>query len=127
MTARRGLSLLEAAAATLLLSVAVAGVLSSIAVSLSSARAVRDHERALGLARSAMEEVLATDPLPLGTTLRGSLGEWAEWEAVAQLDHRFQAGAHGTQLARIQLRVRWRSDGRRHSMALESHRRLAAR
>ncbi len=127
MTARRGLSLLEAAAATLLLSVAVAGVLSSIAVSLSSARAVRDHERALELARTVMEELLATDPLPLGTTLRGSLGKWAEWEAVAQPDHSFKAGANGTKLARVQLQVRWRSDGRRHSMALESHRRLPVR
>lgn len=116
MTGRNGFTLLEAAVATLLMGMAIAGTLASIAQSLAAFRTARQHDTAAAVASSAMNGVLAMDTIPLRTPILGTSGEGFQWQAEAEPDA-------GGDLLRIRLKIRWVSEGTPRKMALETVRR----
>ncbi len=127
MTGHRGFSLLEMAVATLLLSVAAAGLLGAIGESLAAARSARDREAAIELSRTAMNEILTTRPLPLGEQARVSSDGQSGWVASVRLDDRFRADARGRRLLHIRLEVWWLAEGELKTTALETYRRSEGR
>ena len=68
---RRGFTLLEVMVATLIMGIAVVGLMSGISQSLRNADRVIDYDRAALLARSKMDELLLNYQLPKGTVISG--------------------------------------------------------
>lgn len=135
MTAnRRGFTLLEVLVATLLMGVAVVGLLGALRASLSNASRMVESERATALARRQMDELLLRRDLPKGVPLEGLFspeetgGIEAGWRAVVRPFEGMvvQPGAvppPGTRiLDRIELEVWWRSGGARRSFTLAAYR-----
>lgn len=135
MTAnRRGFTLLEVLVATLLMGVAVVGLLGALRASLSNASRMVESERATALARRQMDELLLRRDLPKGVPLEGMFspeetgGIEAGWRAVVRPFEGMvvQPGAvppPGTRiLDRIELEVWWRSGGARRSFTLAAYR-----
>ncbi len=127
MKGRLGFSLLEMAVATVLLGVAVVGLLGAIGNSLSGIATAREYDWAAMVAKSSMNELLTQQPLPLGEPLRGRLGEEAGWDAVAAPLADYGPDALGRRLVRIHLEVWWNSAGQRKRIGLEGIRRLEVR
>ncbi len=134
MSGRRGFTLLEVLVATLLMAIAVTGLLSALRTSLSNAARLTETERGLTLARRQMDELLATRVLPRGMPFEGVFppettgGVEAGWRAtVAPFEG--QSAAPGQKpspgsrmVERIHLEVWWRQAGRRRSMELDAYR-----
>lgn len=133
MKARRGFTLLEVLVATVLMAIAVTGLLGALRVSLSNAARVTETERAAALARRQMDELLALRVLPKATPLQGLFpsdiagGVPAGWSAVVMP---FESGASpgaipsvgSRMLERIQLEVWWQSPSGRRTLAVEAYR-----
>jgi general secretion pathway protein I len=124
MRRRNGFTLLEVLVATLLMAIAITGLLSSLRGSLSNANRQTETERGIALARRQMEELLARRVLPKGA-LEGRFepattgGVEAGWTAQVQLFD--WAGAPGSPpggvrlLERVRLQVWWmEGSARRH-------------
>ena len=118
---------MEMAIATLLLGLAAAGVLGLIGNSLDAIRSARAHERAAGLARSTLNEILTRNPLPLGQRMQGIHGGRFRWLARVEAVEGFDRDAAGGEFLRVRLELRWDSQGERKTMALEGYRRSGAR
>ncbi len=131
---RRGFTLLEVLVATLLMGVAVAGLLGALRASLGNAARLVESQRAAALARRQMDELLLRRDLPKGEPLEGRFapeetgGVEAGWRAVVMPFEGMAAtpGAvppTGTRiLDRIELEVWWRSGGARRSFTLTGYR-----
>ena len=65
-----GFTLLEALVATLIMAIAVVGLLSAISTSLGNAARLTEHDRISSLSERKMEDLLAA-PMPLGQPLSG--------------------------------------------------------
>lgn len=133
MSGRRGFTLLEVLVATLLMAIAVTGLLSALRTSLSNAARLTDTERGLALARRQMDELLATRVLPRGMPFEGVFppestgGIQAGWRAlVAPLEGQAMPGQKpppGSRMVeRIHLEVWWNQGSQRRSMALDAYR-----
>jgi general secretion pathway protein I len=130
----RGFTLLEVLVATLLMGVAVVGLLGALRASLSNASRMVESERATALARRQMDELLLRRDLPKGVPLEGMFspeetgGIEAGWRAVVRPFEGMTIlpGAvppPGTRiLDRIELEVWWRSGGARRSFTLAAYR-----
>ena len=123
MTRPNGFSLLEMAFATLLLGMAVSGLVALTADSLRAVRSAREYGRAAEAARNSMNDILVRSPLPVGRELRGTQDGLYSWTVVAEPAEGIgdQGGAEG--LLRIRMRLWWESGGERRTMALEAYRR----
>jgi general secretion pathway protein I len=127
---QRGFTLLELLVATLIMGIAVVGVLSAIATSMRSAARLTDYDRAVMLARSKLDELLLDPQLPRDTVLQGqfdpSLMGGVEGGWRAQLT-RFEmppppAVAGSRALDRLQLEIWWMSNGQRRTFTLAGYR-----
>lgn len=118
---------MEMAIATLLLGLAAAGMLGLIGNSLDAIRIAREHERAAGLAKSTLNEILTRNPLPLGQGMEGTYGGRFRWVARAEAVEGFERDAAGGEFLRVRLEVWWDSQGERKRIALEGYRRSGAR
>lgn len=127
MKERSGFSLLEMAVATVLLGVAVVGLVGAIGNSLSGIATAREYDWAAIVAKSTMNELLSQEPLPLGEPLRGRLGDDAGWKASAAPLVGFGTDARGRRLVRVYLEVWWDSDGHRKQIGVEGIRRVVVR
>ena len=84
---RRGFTLLEVLVATLIMSIAVVGLLSALSTSLINAARLTDNDRAALLARRQMDELLIAPKLPRNMVLEGMFdpsltsGIQAGWKA----------------------------------------------
>ena len=129
MRAQRGFTLLEMLVATTLMGVAIAGLLSGIAGATRNAARVRDHDRAVQLARLRMNELLVDFRLPRETVVSAPFdpaltgGLEAGWQARLTTFEMPPVVAPG-QLAldRIGLEVWWNSGGKHRSVTLEAFR-----
>ena len=113
----RGFTLLEVLIATVIMAVAIGGLLSAITTSMNNAARLTDRDRAILLARQQMNELLVVKPVPRGAPLQGAWdpavtgGRPCGWNAMVTL---FEAPANpppgSDVLDHVQLEV-WCGDG----------------
>lgn len=131
----RGFTLLEALVATMIMGVAVAGILDALAASSRNAIRLTQADRAVILARTKMDELLANDGLPRKTFLEG---RFAAVQAGA-MDVGWRARVTPVEYApdatidlnwvidRIELEIWWMDGATRRSFSLEGYRRALLR
>jgi general secretion pathway protein I len=127
---RRGFTLLEMMVATLVMGIAVVGLLSSISQSLANASRLTERDRAAVLARSKMDELLLDQRLANGADVEGRFdpaitgGAEAGWRArMSRFEALPQSGPGMPALDRVELEVWWKSGPVRRAITLEGFRR----
>jgi type II secretion system protein I len=127
---RAGFTLLEVLVATVIMGVAVAGLLVGLAQSVKNASRLADYDRAVMLARTEMNDLLLDVNLPFdgsvdgGFTAEQSGGMASGWTAgLKPYDVPPNAGPGTVVLQEIALEVWWEPrSGVRHTMHLASYR-----
>jgi general secretion pathway protein I len=129
MKDQRGFTLLEVMVATLIMGVAVVGLLSGISQSLRNATRVTDYDRAALLARSKMDDLLLNTTLPHNTVIDGTFdpvflgGREGGWRArVTPFELPPGARAGNDMLERIELEIWWKTLAERRAFRLEAYR-----
>jgi len=130
----RGFTLLEVLVATLIMGIAVVGLLSSVTTSMRNAARVTDYDRAALLARAQMDGLLANRRLPWLAVMEGSFdpslagGREAGWRArVTPFEMPLGRGVGASVLERIELEVWWRNRDDRRTFTLDAFRRKILR
>lgn len=125
----RGFTLLEMLVATLIMGIAVVGLLSNISTSLNTAGRLTDHDRAALLARQKMNELLLDTRLPKLTVIQGKFapaslgGLEGGWQAqLSTFEMPPQAVPGTTILERLELEIWWMRGDKRRSLTLEGYR-----
>ena len=127
---RQGFTLLEVLVATVVMAIAIAGVLSALSTSMRNAARLTDYDRSAMLARRKMDELLVDRKLPRFVELQGAWdpaltnGRQSGWRARVQPWEMLPAaGAGMSMLERIVLEVWWMEGERRRTLELEGYRR----
>ncbi len=128
---QRGFTLLEALVATMIMGVAIAGILNALAASSRNVTRLTQADRAVVLARSKMDELLADQGLPRKTFLEGRFAAVqagptdAGWRArVIPVEYAPDATVDfNWVIDRIELEIWWMEGATRHSFSLEGYRR----
>lgn len=130
----RGFTLLEMVVATLIMGIAVVGLLSGISGAARNAARLRDYDRVVQLARERMNELLADPSLPLNMPVEGGFdpastgGLQAGWRARLTSFEMPPAPAPGTlALQQIRLEIWWMAGQERRTLELETLRRQTLR
>jgi len=128
----RGFTLLEVLVATLIMAVAITGLMAAISTSLRNAARLTDYDRAVLFARQKMDELLIAAKLPKLVPFEGSWDESVtggfpiSWRArVTPFEVPPNSGPGGAFLERIQLEIWWMNQNQRRSFTLEGFRRSA--
>ena len=126
-----GFTLLEVLVATAVLGTAVAALFSLLSGALANARRLEAPEQALLLARSQMNELLATQDeasgataLPLDQQVRGRWDDRYRWEAIAKrVPTPEQPGPGETIVVHVVLNTFWKTESgeQEKSMTLETY------
>jgi general secretion pathway protein I len=126
---RAGFTLLEMMVATVIMGIAVVGLLSGISSSMRNAAKLTEHDRAVMLARTKLDELLLDRTIPKRTTIEGRFqaeltgGVEGGWRARLMPFETIPGAGPGTLgLDRMELEVWWMADGRRRTFALEGYR-----
>ncbi len=113
---RRGFTLLEVMVATLIMGIAVAGLLNGLATSTRGAARLAEYDRATILAKSKMDELLANHTIPRNVPLNAMFdpvvtgGVQAGWNAVITPFETAPGGGVGRWVVdRVQLEIWWMS------------------
>src|SRR5215475_2586478 len=113
---RRGFTLLEVLVATLIMGIAVSGLLSGLATTTRNAARLTEYDRATLLAKSKMDELLVDQFLPRKTPLSGMFdpsqtgGLQVGWNAqVFPLEQSPNGGPGKWVVDRIELEIWWMS------------------
>lgn len=132
---QRGFTLLEVLVATAIMGIAVAGVMSGLAMAARNADRLTQYERAAYLARQRMDDLLADQTIQRGATLEGIFtpqqsGVPADqgqvgWTAQIQAYETMSPGTagNGWVVDRVQLQIWWTDGPVRRTFALEGFRR----
>ncbi len=130
----RGFTLLEVMVATVIMGIAVVGLLAGISTSLRNAARLTDYDRAVLLGRAKMDALLADTHLPTMEILQGPFdpalmgGAEAGWRARLAIFESPRAVAPGTPiLERVELEIWWISGPNRRVYTLEAYRRRPLR
>lgn len=126
---RRGFTLLEMLVATLIMGIAVIGLMSEITASMRNATRVTNRDRAALLARSKMDELLADPLFPVDSPVAGKFdpsmtgGVEGGWSARLTRFEMPPNPAPGQQsLDRLALEIWWMAGGERRTFALSGYR-----
>jgi general secretion pathway protein I len=124
MKGERGLTLLEVLIATVIMAIAVVGLLSSLSTSMRNASRVSDYDRATVLARAKMDELLAATRLPKFIIHEGNFDATSGWRARAMpFESTPGAGVGVPVIDRVELEVWWMAGEHRRIFTVEGFRR----
>jgi len=125
----RGFTLLEVMVATLIMGIAVVGLLSGISASMRTADRLTDHDRAALLARAKMDELLLDLRLPKLTPIQGPIdpillaGAQGGWRArLSSFEFPPNPAPGAPLLERLELEVWWMAGEKRRNFTLEAFR-----
>ena len=129
MTGKRGFTLLEMVVATLIMAVAVVGLLTGISGATRNAARLREYDRAVQLARLRMNDLLMDYLMPRNTLVSGTFdpaltgGIESGWRARLENFEMPPAPAAG-QLAldRIELEIWWANGNEHRTFTLDAFR-----
>ena len=125
---KRGFTLLEMIVATLIMGIAVVGMLSGLAGATRNAARLLERDRAVQLARAKMNELIANRDLPGGQILTGAFdprqtGEIeAGWRARISVFEKPPTPQGVFLIDRIELEVWWMSGKERRLFTLDGYR-----
>jgi general secretion pathway protein I len=129
VTGKRGFTLLEMVVATLIMAIAVVGLLSGISGATRNAARLRGYDRAVQLARLRMNDLLMDYTLPRDALVSGAFdpavtgGIESGWRArLANFEMPPSPAAGQLALDRIELEVWWASGTERRTLTLEAYR-----
>ena len=114
MKKNAGFTLLEVLVATLIMGIAVTGLIVGLSQSVRNASRLAAYDRAAALARSQMNELLLSDQLPFNGEFEGRFQgkPAAGWRAVTKpFETQANPGPGSQVLQRIALEVWWQPDG----------------
>ena len=127
---QKGFTLLEVLVATMIMGVAVAGILNALSASSRNVVRLTQADRAVLLARTKMDELLANTELPRKGDLGGRFGPAqagamdAGWRArVTPIESAPEANDYNFVIDRIELEIWWLDGATRRSFSLEGYRR----
>jgi general secretion pathway protein I len=129
-----GFTLLEVLVATLIMGIAVSGILSGLAGAARNAARLTEYDRATILAKGKMDELLIDRALPRNQMIEGAFdpslvtGVQAGWRArVVPFEAPPGAGPGIADIDRVELEVWWMNGETRRSFNLEGFRRNVLR
>ena len=130
MKNQRGFTLLEVLVATLIMGVAITGLLSALSAAARNAAHLTEYERATLLAKSKMDELLVNQTIQRKVPIQGAFdpavtgGQQIQWRAtVTPFEWAPGAGPGMWVLDRIQLEISWVDGHTPHQFTLEGFRR----
>jgi type II secretion system protein I len=127
---RAGFTLLEVLVATVIMGIAVAGLIAGLSQSVHNVSRLNDYDRAAMLARTRMNDLLLDNQLPFTGTVEGTFpedqsgGVKSGWKAALRQAEASQfAGPGSVVLQEIALEVWWQpSTGTRRTIQLATYR-----
>ena len=115
--------------ATVIMAVAMVGLLSGLTGSLRNAARLTDYDRAVQLARLRMNELLIDQRLPRDAVVNGEFdpsqsgGLDAGWRArLSNFERPASPGAGDIAIERVELEIWWMSGGQRRTFTLDAYR-----
>lgn len=130
MRSERGFTLLEVLVATAIMGVAVGGLLNTISGAAHNAARLTQYDRAVLLAKSKMDELLAEPKVQRNVPLAGQFdpsrtgGVACTWQAVVQPFETIPGSGPGAwDVDRIELEIDWMDGATKHRFSLEGFRR----
>jgi len=124
----KGFTLLEMLVATMIMGIAVVGLLSNLSTSLRNAARLTEYDRAALLAQRKMDELLLDSRLPKNRVIEArfdpaTTGVEGGWRAfLATFEEPPQVAPGVSVLERLELQVWWMSGTRRRVLSMEAFR-----